>query len=343
MYCAILKNLIIFLAFVCLNNAEAMVFKSQDIYVDSEISPRDNWREIASDDDLSLKELLKIIQKSKTGRKILLKAKKKANAMGLTVVDIFRVGSGSLTDTTLVRRFSPHNPFEVSYELSSLIYINQELNTMDAILDMAHELTHYVYRPAFNPYKGQFTLKSFVESTVEGLGGEVEAYLNECRVLKDIFSKEFFKNSKCQKVYDATQGTFSKKMGINEFYKVGRYWKGMEKRIGRFQLSSRDFPKLGKERAIFISSAYGRPYPVAAVDEYEFIMERVCKNDLKRLEIMENQIEEREEILDSRDKMKAYHYFKTSFKGRCIHFSPQKHFVTHTEESSRIKNSALAH
>ena len=38
--------------------------------------------------------------------------------------------------------------------------------------------------------------------------------------------------------------------------------------------------------AHFISSAYGLPYPLAAVHEYEAIMERVCQNDNRRLAIM---------------------------------------------------------
>ncbi len=111
-----------------------------------------------------------------------------------------KVGDSSLTDTTLVRKFSPHSPEHVIYESRSVVYISRHLAWDDALLDLAHELTHYVYRESFNPYAESFNAKDFIKGTIEGKGGEVQAFLTECRVLKELFSSRVQSRSHCLKI-----------------------------------------------------------------------------------------------------------------------------------------------
>jgi hypothetical protein len=155
----------------------------------------------------------------------------------------------------------------------------------NAVLDLAHELTHFSLRKPFNPYNHTFGLKGFIKSTVEGKGGEVEAYLVECRVLLELF-KNRKGDSNCDQVIDEETGKVDKGLGIAKFYQLGRYHSAFHNSLKKHDLGPSDFQGAVADKANFISSAYGLPYPLAAVHEYESIMQRVCENDERRLAIM---------------------------------------------------------
>ena len=265
------------------------MFVGKEYTIDDSRSYRysDRWASIAEDEDQSLIELIKLLGSSKTGKKVLKLAAKKANSYQLDLKDVIHPGSGSLTDTTLIRRFSPGSPDKIVYESRSKVYINRSLSVKNAILDMAHELVHFSLRNAFNPYKNDFGLKDFVVSTVEGKGGEVEAYLVECQVHIELFPDV---DSNCTKVISETTGKVDKELGVEAFYQMGRYYSIFINSLKKHNLSTLDFSFTGKDRADFISSAYGLPYPLAAVHEYESIMQRVCSNDEKRLAIMKTNL-----------------------------------------------------
>tara|TARA_Y100000780_G_scaffold159130_1_gene144150 strand:+ start:30505 stop:31473 length:969 start_codon:yes stop_codon:yes gene_type:complete len=270
-------------------NAEAKMFVRKEYTIDTERTFRynDRWAYIAKSESESLKELIKVLATSKTGKKVLALAAKKAKSYGLELEDVIHPGSGSLTDTTLIRRFSPGNAHEIVYESRSKVYINRGLSVKNAILDMAHELVHFSLREPFNPYKNDFGLKDFVVSTVEGKGGEVEAYLVECQVNLELFPHN---DSNCSQVVSEATGEVSKKLGIEKFYQMGRYYSIFLNSLKKHNLSGQDFSYMGREKADFISSAYGLPYPLAAVHEYESIMQRVCLNDEKRLAIIKDNL-----------------------------------------------------
>lgn len=243
-----------------------------------------NWYSGANEKE-DLMKLIKILVKSKTGKMLLFTAKRKAAEQGKTLLDILNSGEGSITDTTLVRRFSPSRPDKVVYEAHSKVVINRDLSLKNAILDLAHELTHYTMRDTFNPYESDFTADQFVVSTVEGKGGEVDAFLVECQVLKELFPSSWEKHSNCEYVYDKN-GEFSKNLGIEYFYKIGPFIDQFKTALNRYDIKASHFQSLSEETPIFISSAYGLPYPVAALEEYSIIMGRVCQNDKKRLAII---------------------------------------------------------
>ena len=94
-------------------------------------------------------------------------------------------------DTTLVRHFSADNPFEVDYEFKSKVIIDHDLSIKDAVLDLAHELVYYLSKKPFNPYEqlGKKDARDFVRDMIEGKGGEVEAFLMECAVMRPISRK----------------------------------------------------------------------------------------------------------------------------------------------------------
>lgn len=267
-------------------------------------------------DHAEMMELVKILTQSKTGRILLRKAKAKASESGKTLMDVLLVGEGSLTDTTLIRRFSPRRPDRVVYEAHSKVYINRDLSIKNAVLDLAHELTHFVMRDPFNPYESHFTAEQFITSTVEGKGGEVEAFLVECQVLRELFPKSWKSHSNCEYVEDES-GKLSKAKGIEYFYKVGPFEKQFQSNLRQQGISTDSFEFLTGETAIFISSAHGIPYPLAALKEYEIIMEKVCLNDKKRLDLIQEKLSAQDRSPASLDVIKNYKSIIAQYNKRC--------------------------
>jgi hypothetical protein len=107
----------------------------------------------------------------------------------------------------------------------------------------------------------------------------------------------------------------SKQKGMMEFYKVGSHFRNLQKDFEKYSLNETDLPYVSKEQAVFISSAWGLPYPVAAVKEYANIMERVCRNDQNRLSLMQNKP-------DRTPASDSYKAMFEDFKIRCQQFTP---------------------
>lgn len=259
--------------------------EEKTIHVQGAMSANRSWMDYTSSKELNLKKLLELLARSEQGDRLIKEARYKASRSGNTLEDVIKVGESSLTDTTLVRKFSPHSPEHVIYESRSVVYLNRNLAWDDALLDLAHELTHYVYREGFNPYAESFNAKDFIKSTIEGSGGEVQAFLTECRVLRELFSKNVQSRSNCQKIEDA-KGELSYSKAVELFYHVGSYFDGFNKQLQKREIAS-SFSELKGEKINFISSAYGVPYPVAALMEYDLVVNKVCENDKKRLAYMQ--------------------------------------------------------
>lgn len=251
----------------------------------SRISPSKTWSEYTSSEELNLKKLLELLSRSSTGERLIKEASYKAAQSGMTIQDVIKVGEGSLTDTTLVRKFNPHSPEHVIYESKSIVYLNRNLAWDDALLDLAHELTHFVYRESFNPYSDSFNAKDFIKGTIEGAGGEVQAFITECKVLEELFSRTVQSRSHCKDIKDE-DGQVSYVKAVQLFYHVGDYYDSFSQKLSKRDLASA-FSELKDHKINFISSAYGVPYPVAALMEYDLVVNKVCENDKKRLAYMQ--------------------------------------------------------
>lgn len=325
-----MKWITLFLLFYSFN---ATAFsRPREISIDDAFKLSDRWRTLAATEEESIRSLVKILERSGTGRKIIAKASERAALSGETFYDIVNAGDGSLTDTTLIRKFSAKNPAQVAYETKSRVTINRDLTIVDAVLDLAHELTHYIYRDPFNPYTTSFTLKDFVENTIDGKGGEVDAFLVECQVLLDIFPEQKRQRENCERVRDSHSGKLSKKIGVSEFFKVGPYIERFKRSLSDHGLKSSQFSNLSDDTPHFISSAYGMPYPLAALEEYVGIMGRACINDWKRLSLIKKQRElEHEGRVIASEQSSAlrrgaglgnWEEIDRSYQFRCAQFGP---------------------
>ena len=290
------------------------------LFVDENTDFNSPWLDTQLGPEESLKKILRIITRSQVGKELLQLANRKAYQQGETLFDIIKVGEISVSDTTLLRKFYPQNPEQIIYETRSKIFLNKELNLMDGVLDLAHELTHFTHRSSFNPYQNNFNLIDFIKSTIEGTGGEVDAFLTECRILKELFGSTNKYNGNCKKLLDPIKGDFSRERGIELFYQVGEYYKATVKTINMYGDDVNLLGNLNSHDAIYISSAYGLPYPLAAVKEFVSIMDRVCQNDQKRLSLMKTKSARMPASVDGEYNIHKIDKEYLSFKQRC-----QKH------------------
>lgn len=251
-----------------------------NIIVGSSISSSKKWSQITQDESVNIQILLNFLNRSKSGRNIIALAKAKATTYDKKLIELISSGKTSLTDTTLYRKFNISDPNKIEYESKSVIKLNKNLSQYDALLDLAHELTHFVHRDEFNPYRVDFTLEKFIKSTIEEKGGEVHAFMTECLVVSELFPNQKSKRSNCRKITD-DNSKLSHKHAVEQFYSVGSYYKNFKTSLYEYDLID-EFNKISNSSIQFVSSAYGVPYPVAAMHEYNTVMKKVCENDLNR-------------------------------------------------------------
>ena len=247
---------------------------------------RKTWKSKGSSEKEAIEIVLKAISKSSTGQKLIEAAKGRAKELGGELIDFISGSSKSYTDTTLVRRFKPHHPDQIEYRTKSVVYLDNDLGQVEAILDLSHELTHFTYRTPFNPYNEKFKPGRFIASTIEGRGGEVDAYLTECRILEELFSVKVKGRFQCGQIKDPKSGQLSRRQAIKRFYQMGHHIKEFRKKIAKHGIDESKIEEISADQAMFYSSAYGVPYPVAALEEFEWVKEKVCNNDERRIELI---------------------------------------------------------
>ncbi len=286
-------------------------------FTDLEHSYSKKWTSLSTKDEQNRQNLIQLLSQSASGRIIVKSATKRAQSFGLDLIDVVKTGGNSLTDTTLVRRFSKSNPERVHYEVQAQVFVNSDLNVKDGVLDLAHELTHFAERGPFNPYASDFALTSFVHSTLEAKGGEVDAFLSECLVMKDLFPSSY-RSSKCLEIRDPLSGKLSRELAIQKFYQVGELYRDFIQDARSFKLQREEFPYLSAKKVVFVSSAYSLPYPVAAFYEYRSVIERVCQNDRRRVALMKEKVGRMPASdSDGDESHAAYRLMKKSLDERC--------------------------
>ena len=259
--------------------------KYPTLFTDHNQRPNRPWRHLASTEREALLALLEILERSKTGKRVMAAATVKAHKMGKTLTDVIQLDDHSKTDTILSRKFYAQHPENVVYEERSSITLNKELSVADAVQDLAHELTHFTWRTPFNPYREDFGVRDLIKNTIEGPGGEVDAYLVECRVWNELWRGQTG-SSNCLKVYDEERRVFSREKAIKLFYQLGPYLDAWQTLAQYYHLNLADFGAISGRPTMFTSSYYALPYPIAAIKEFRAIRQKTCANEEKRLRLL---------------------------------------------------------
>ncbi|MCB9062767.1 MAG: hypothetical protein H6622_14695 [Halobacteriovoraceae bacterium] len=309
-----MKRIVFIIFFFITYTNQLFAFKRARAFeVGRNYSLSEKWIQIAKSEQQAIHLLIEHLEKSKTGKFVIEAARKKAQEVDQDIESLIVAGEGSFLDSTLVRKFSPHTPGKIDYISKSKINLNRNLNVKNALLDLIHELTHFGFREVFNPYKDEFEVVSFIKSTIEGKGGEVEAYLVECQVGKELIYGDSIGQSGCYDIYSQEVGKFSKVKAKQIFYQIGMYFDEFKDLIKQLGGEFNQFKYVSREEGGPVSSVHAVPYPIAAIKEYVEIQKRVCQNDSKRVSLLKASLLRGPPQSNS----KQYSEFFQNFRKRC--------------------------
>jgi hypothetical protein len=200
------------------------------------------------------------------------------------------------------------------------VQLRAEASFAQLLSDLAHELTHAGAKPSWDPYDPGFGPTDYVRAAIEGPGGELDAILAECRVLKELSLRRFSPSTEqpaegtSPKGLDALyasqcaphlgpDGEPSRPSLRKAFYRVGKHYgelleyftEGRGTNRGGMPSSGPLSPLsplsllsllslLSNEAPVFLSSTGLAPYPVALLREYGALNRVACENSRRRLE-----------------------------------------------------------
>jgi hypothetical protein len=258
------------------------------------------WSQLSTQELVNKKILLQHLSLSPTGKALIDLAIKKSGTRD-KLIDNIIIGETSLTDKTLTRKFSSNNVFNIHYQYRAKIYINRDLNMFDATLDLAHELVHYIHKDFVNLYDRNMNPFEFIRSTLEDKGGEIQAYMVECKVLSELHQGRFLNSTGCQSIRGKGRA-FSRRKATAYFYHLGNYKGQFLKELkGAKEIRQiyQELPNISDHPVKFYSAAYSLPYPLAAVYEYQAVLKQVCENERKRIQYGQLNSKDRTEELES--------------------------------------------
>jgi hypothetical protein len=232
------------------------------------------WRAPAFGRKQDLKQVLGIVASTPSGQRLL----EKVRIRDPDYLSRLKLGNGSLTESTLRRSFDLANGREW-FELYQEVTLHKGLSLADAVLDLTHELTHFALRQPMNPYQLDFDEVAFIRHGIEGTGGELDAFLSECQVAKEMRQKDasFPGHPLCGAYQSAL--TTNREQARRDFYRVGQ---------DDFSFRLRAvIPELKSQRVIFRSAQAGTAYPVALAKEFAETIRTACQNNMRRLELIQ--------------------------------------------------------
>lgn len=225
-------------------------------------------------DDQAIERLFKLLETTSTGKEILRLAAIKDPDFRSHI----SVGANSLTESTYSRTYSLDDGAE-TVTLHHRIFLGKHLSLADAVVDLGHELTHFALREVMNPYQENFEYKIFVRKGIEGNGGELDAFEQECLLAKEFEKKSnaFPEHRLCRKYWGSNEG-FDRELARKDFYAVGKFPISDELKEA--------IPELENREVVFVSAFAKMPYPMALDREFRDTRVRVCENNGRKMQLM---------------------------------------------------------
>ena len=166
-----------------------------------------------------IEDALKLLSSTPTGARIIAEARA-ALSSHKSLTDVIKFPSPESAIGASIE-FNPENPEQSLVEYT--IYIKQYENSFEVILALAHELTHFTYAnlPYLFSSTSPMNASEYIVRQIEGQGGEVDAKLAECQILRELplmFTTDF-----CQSSTDE-MGNLDRERAVKLFYKIGPYY-----------------------------------------------------------------------------------------------------------------------
>ena len=234
----------------------------------------------AANESRELRMLLRALEQSPRGKALI----ETARAKNANFKSQISVGPNSVTETVFSRSYSLENGAE-EIRMENFLKLSRNLSRRDALWDLSHELTHFVYREPPSPYTPSTSLAGFIRDGIEGKGGELEAFRAECEVSWDLEQKlNMPRHELCARYREkkGEQNIFRLELARRDYYRVGRYFRQMKK-LGKV------LPKINGDSIILSSSLEKAPYPVALVKEFIMVRRTACENNRRKQELISQQ------------------------------------------------------
>ncbi len=233
-------------------------------------------------------DVLQTLSVSSTGKHLIAKAHDKALGMGGSLLDVIRPGDFSAIANDFAFRFNPQNPIQNLTQHRVTIFLDRRVNLSRAAVHLAHELTHFVRQEIKNPYDLNSPLNALetIVSTIEGKGGEVDAFVVGCQVFYELM-QGLFRDVYCQDVTDAA-GNIEREKVTAMYYQMGGDYQDFVDQLEKEGLASGDLPYLNSKQSQLVSEGIGMPCPLAALKEYQQQKEQVCSTHRRRLDLMDS-------------------------------------------------------
>ncbi len=229
--------------------------------------------------------VLEYLNRAPSGKALLIRAQKYWGVTQLTdLKKHLRAGEVSRTDAVLSRHYNPLTGEEVR-ERQVVVVLKLDQPIEDIVLDLAHELTHAVSDPAWDPYDPKLTAGKYMWASLEAAGGEIEAVVQECQVALEISqlgnARESSRCARYHQLNPSHDWIVDVQAVRKDFYRVGRFLSTVKKRLGDELVQ---FPELSGKSPELYSATGSAPYPLALIREYDELNRTACENVRKRLE-----------------------------------------------------------
>lgn len=225
--------------------------------------------------DQDIQSLFQRLSQSDLGKILIDLAEKRAKKQNGHLIDFIKEGNASYTDFTMQREVTSTGVIKSQVRK---VVIDRNTSVKRAVHDLAHELVHFIWQENIDPYDHHTHFADYLKKNIEGKGGEVDAFMVECKVARQLHPKSWLKSYPCRHI--TKNGKISKDLTVKAFYKVG----DRKEMVSYYLKESKDkFPHLTSEVPVVIAGISSQPYPFSMLQEFKEMRVQVCKQEQKRL------------------------------------------------------------
>lgn len=223
-----------------------------------------------------LNKAFDLLEKTAIGKVILKEAREK----NLSIIE----GKISKTEIVATRMIQGK---EEKLEFSVQVIISREKSPVFQAIDLAHELVHALH-PKSNPFDPKLNAVDYIREGIEAEGGEAHAIMQECNVGRELVAlveqepAQLIK-ARCQYVWKNENDQNHWKLS---FYHLGKHFSLFRTKLDSVnadKVKSNEITKIVQSKdPLFTSAAANKPYPLALLDEYVEITQKICNKSIQR-------------------------------------------------------------
>ena len=193
---------------------------------------------------------------------------------------------GKISKTEIVAtRVLKENEEKLDFNVQVLI--SREKSPVFQAIDLAHELVHALH-PKSNPFDPKLNAVDYIRAGIEAEGGEAQAITQECKVGQELLNQvdpepaQLIK-ARCQYVWKTEKTPDQWKLS---FYHLGKHFALFHSKLNSINVDkdkNTEISKMVKAKdPLFTSAAANKPYPLALLDEYVEITQKICSKSQQR-------------------------------------------------------------